>query len=55
MKELQNSAKGLLNKIWKNNNQILFSITLLLSTLCFVGMKNPNSGKTRLVLSPDKT
>jgi len=47
--------KGFLNKIWRSNNQILFSIAMLLVAVCFIGMKNPNFRKTRLVLSPNKT
>lgn len=46
--------KRLLVKIWKNNGHIACSIALLFTVVCFMGMKNPNVEKTRLVLLPDK-
>lgn len=46
---------GLLNKIGKNNKYIVFSIVLIFIAVCSTGTKNPDAGKTRLVLSPEKT
>jgi len=53
--KIKYSMKGLLNKILKKNIHIVFSIALILVAVFFIGMKNPNSGKTRLILTPDKT
>lgn len=45
----------LLNKICKRNTGLLLPIVLLLFAGCFMGMKSPNAGKIKIVLSPDKT
>jgi hypothetical protein len=41
--------------MWKNNNRIVVAMAMLLVVVSLIGMKNPNSGKARIVLLPDKT
>lgn len=47
--------KKLVSKMREDKNRMVFSIAILLATVCFVGMYNPDSEKIRVVIMPDGT